>query len=312
MNIKIDHLIVGAGISGLTLATELKKKRKSYLILEKSRASGGRMASRRDEDATYDHGAQYFHQAGSFYEYWQQEVDAFKHLWFTNNQREHYSIKSGITQFTKHVAKNLELQLETKLLRLQKIDETYIATCDNGNTYHCENIYITSPIPQTLEILNASNIKYPNYLDHIHYAKALVVLLELNDSLDINYQENVATEIFSISNQNSKLVSKKNNYTIVMSPSWSEINFDIADSDSLNKAIEIICKAVSVSEAQIVKSQLKKWRYSQPLEILPQPYLRLTIAPDLYLLGDVFSSASLNGAVSSALEVATKIKTERL
>lgn len=51
--------IVGAGLSGLTIAKELQALAK-VTVFEKSRSVGGRMSTRRAEPYIFDHGAQYF------------------------------------------------------------------------------------------------------------------------------------------------------------------------------------------------------------------------------------------------------------
>lgn len=56
----MDVAIIGAGIAGLTAAYELTRQGIDCEVFEKSRALGGRMATRRHEDVTFDHGAQYF------------------------------------------------------------------------------------------------------------------------------------------------------------------------------------------------------------------------------------------------------------
>jgi renalase len=56
----MDVTIVGAGLAGLTVAYLLTKRGFNCEVLEKSRALGGRMATRRHQDLSFDHGAQYF------------------------------------------------------------------------------------------------------------------------------------------------------------------------------------------------------------------------------------------------------------
>ena len=57
--------IIGAGLSGMVLATRLSPKAE-VTVFEKSRGYGGRMSTRRMDDFQFDHGAQYFtaHGAG--------------------------------------------------------------------------------------------------------------------------------------------------------------------------------------------------------------------------------------------------------
>ena len=52
-------LVIGAGMAGLTLARTLADAGARVTVAEKSRGIGGRMASRRTEFGTFDHGAQY-------------------------------------------------------------------------------------------------------------------------------------------------------------------------------------------------------------------------------------------------------------
>ena len=54
-----DVLVIGAGMAGLTAATELRSRGLRVLMLDKGRGVGGRLASRRIGEATFDHGAQF-------------------------------------------------------------------------------------------------------------------------------------------------------------------------------------------------------------------------------------------------------------
>ncbi|OYT70379.1 MAG: hypothetical protein CFK52_11225 [Chloracidobacterium sp. CP2_5A] len=56
----MDVAIIGAGLAGLTAAYALAQRGFNCELLEKSRALGGRMATRRFLDIAFDHGAQYF------------------------------------------------------------------------------------------------------------------------------------------------------------------------------------------------------------------------------------------------------------
>ena len=51
--------VIGAGISGLALANKIEHIA-NVTIFEKSRGFGGRVATRRVDDISFDHGAQFF------------------------------------------------------------------------------------------------------------------------------------------------------------------------------------------------------------------------------------------------------------
>lgn len=51
--------VIGSGLSGITVASLIKKKN-NVEIFEKSRDVGGRMSTRKEPPFTFDHGAQFF------------------------------------------------------------------------------------------------------------------------------------------------------------------------------------------------------------------------------------------------------------
>ncbi|HEX2729333.1 MAG TPA: FAD-dependent oxidoreductase, partial [Rubrobacteraceae bacterium] len=62
-NVKADTsscIIVGAGMSGLSAGRELRAAGWDVTMVDKGRGVGGRMATRRLREGTFDHGAQFF------------------------------------------------------------------------------------------------------------------------------------------------------------------------------------------------------------------------------------------------------------
>ncbi len=53
-----DVLVIGVGMSGMAAASELSRAGRKVMVVDKGRAVGGRMASRRIGEAVFDHGAQ--------------------------------------------------------------------------------------------------------------------------------------------------------------------------------------------------------------------------------------------------------------
>lgn len=60
MNSSIPIAIIGTGIAGLSAAQALQNAGHSVQLFDKSRGSGGRMASKRSDAGALDLGAQYF------------------------------------------------------------------------------------------------------------------------------------------------------------------------------------------------------------------------------------------------------------
>lgn len=56
----VSVAIIGAGMSGVTLARRLRDQGANVTLFEKGRGIGGRMSTRRTHSVQYDHGAQFF------------------------------------------------------------------------------------------------------------------------------------------------------------------------------------------------------------------------------------------------------------
>ena len=113
-----DVLIIGAGISGLICATELRKADKSVRILDKSHGLGGRMATRRMSGGRLDHGAQYFTvrdpRLQVYADDWLAEgiiKEWFRHLPEDTNTDGYtrYCGINGMTDVPKHLAEKLDV-----------------------------------------------------------------------------------------------------------------------------------------------------------------------------------------------------------
>ena len=61
-------VVVGAGVAGLMAAQSLVKNGHDVVVVDKGRSPGGRLATRRIDNATLDHGAQFFTVRESLFE----------------------------------------------------------------------------------------------------------------------------------------------------------------------------------------------------------------------------------------------------
>ncbi len=308
-----DAIIVGAGISGLGLACRLREKNKNFLILEKSAGVGGRLATRRDQDCTFDHGAQFLKSDPQNRAPWHELINPNElgKSWFSEDGVQQLAFPNGMTSLAKSLANLNEIRLKEKVITITEQNNLCVLEIESGQKYTTRKVYLTAPLPQSLDLLKDSKIAYPQELENIPYASALVGLFRLDSNekniLDLNYLQNVSPEIFTISNQLSKEVSRNLAFTVVMQPTWSEKYFSEEDSSTLLKISYLFQNFLSQKGGQgtssILNSQLKKWRYSHPLKIFEDPFKALGSAENIILMGDAFGGASINGALHSAWSV---------
>lgn len=312
----IKNLIVGAGIAGLTLARELRDE--STFVLEKSQGVGGRMATRRSGDFTFDHGAQFYPSCAPtpIESHWQ-KLEILSQ-WFINNDGVYKSAKGGMTKLAKSLVPPSQILLNHLVETISPVfsptQRGWKVSVKSGSDFFAERVFLTCPLPQSLLLMARSKLSYPEALEEVKYQKALVGLfglLEDEKLLDeINFLDNVSDEIYSIANQRSKGVSSRAAFTVTMQPSWSDVNFDKPD-DIIIEKIEFgftsyLKNHFSMTVNPVLR-MLKKWRYRQPIHAFDIPFVEPH--PNLYLLGDAFSCGEANifGAMQSALATAKNV-----
>ena len=162
-----DVLIVGAGISGLLCATELKQAGFSVQLLDKGRSVGGRMATRHMEGARLDHGAQFFTvREAIFQNYADQWLRAgiikewFRKAPYDSNPKGYprYCGIKGIRDVPEYLARNLNVRCSEIVNTIKYENKVWQTFTQSGNTYKSRFLVITAPLPQALALLDTSGL----------------------------------------------------------------------------------------------------------------------------------------------------------
>ncbi len=311
MTIPIDTFVVGAGLSGLILANLLNAAGEKTVVAEKSKGVGGRMATRRTDGSRFDHGAQFYTLQSAIeplHRRWL-EKSLVTH-WFDSDRGAHFSSSSGMTSLAKDLAKGLDLRLDERVITVSKQASGWKLQCDSGAEYETERLVLTAPLPQSLELLQKSQIEYESTLDNIRFAKAIVALIEVESAKpelasDDGYKELKTGSIFSIADQKAKGLSQAAAITVTLRPEASETLYEMPDAHVTE---HFLSELRSLDPTFLAKDiQIKRWRYSHPLN--RHTTLYESPAPGLYLAGDAFGGASLNGAARSAYALADVLLT---
>ncbi len=305
-------LIVGAGLSGLMLADKISPARE-VMVVEKARGVGGRLATRRIELAKFDHGAQFYRLKGplsKMHERWM--ARNLVKLWFTENGESHFNAIGGMTSLAKDLASGVDVVTSERIVTINdtpndtlKMDvRKWSAVFESGRVEFADEIVFTCPVPQALDILRASGIQYNSVLDQVVYSKALVALFE-NSPVPFlgnaqGYFEPLDSPIFSVADQRAKQVSAVDALTVTLGAEASSMHFDLPDEATIRFTVEELRKLSPNFKPGF--AQLKKWRYCQVQKSFGELYTE--IKTGLYLAGDGFGGASLNGAARSSQALA--------
>lgn len=162
--------VIGAGISGLICARTLHDLGLEVTVFEKSRGPGGRTATRRaDSGISFDHGAQYFtardpqfvRQVKAWTEQgvvaeWTGRIVTIEGAIVrpTTDQPQRNVGVPGMTAMAGQLAADLRVRLETRIIRLARVDNNWQVTDAAGQMHGpFDHVIVSLPAPQAADLL---------------------------------------------------------------------------------------------------------------------------------------------------------------
>lgn len=335
-----DILIIGAGLTGLMAATALREAGdgRSIRLLDKGRSVGGRLATRRIGPGRADHGAQFFtvrtdefqryvdgwRKAELVYEWgrgWRRTLDDDA----TPDGHPRYAVRGGFNALAKALAADLrerdvEIETDVRATAVVQADAQgesasgWHVEAEGGARYSADALVITSPVPQSLALLDAGGVAlHANdraRLDSLRYDPCLAGLFWVEGDVRLPepgaLQNKDRTFYWLADNQRKGISPDATLLTLHADPDFSRAHYDAPDDETL-APMHAYLNRFLVSGATVRKAQLKRWRYAQPQQPLDASYLHAQGVAPLFFAGDAFGSARVEGAAMSGLAVARKI-----
>ena len=318
-----DVVVIGAGMAGLTAAHDLTDFA-DVVVLDKGRGVGGRLATRRVGEATFDHGAQFI----------TTHTDEFAATttklvgsgvvapWFRGrigpngvvdpDGHTRYRGAVSMNAIAKALAVGLDVRTASLVSSLVHDGKSWTVVLADGTELKADGIVVTSPVPQTLALLESGGVVLtPNDADAlavIEYDPCIALMAVLDGPSGLNEPGAVDPASGSIdwmADNFLKGISAVPAVTIHATPEFSRAQWDASD--------EAITAAL-LDEAQLESSvipgsiQIQRWRYARPSVEHPERFLVLGGVPPLVCAGDAFGGAKVEGAALSGAAAAQEIE----
>lgn len=149
--------VIGAGLAGLSCAARLQAAGCAVVVLDKGRSVGGRMATRREEACSWDHGAQYFTRRDPGFIVLVEQAAAAGHAarwvprWPGGEQEstELWVGTPGQSSFPRFLADGLDLRMGTRIVALGRERDAWTLQ-DDREVMHgpFDFVAISLPAPQ--------------------------------------------------------------------------------------------------------------------------------------------------------------------
>lgn len=305
-----DVLIIGAGMAGLSAARALRAAGVPSLLIDKGRGVGGRMATRRVEAATFDHGAQFITARDSRFEALLEEASeaGAAAKWcngFSGNPDGHTRWRGapGMTGLARHLARGLEIVNGKQVEALRRSERVWRVEMLDGDVWQASAVILTAPVPQSLVLLEKGGVnlsaEWQGRLSSIVYERCLAVMAVLEGPSKLPEPGGltpVGGSIAWIADNQKKGVSAEPAVTIHATPEFSLAHWD-GDREEAGRLL--LEEAAPMLGAGVKSVQVHGWRFSKPIRVDADPCAVLSTEPLLVLAGDSFCGSRVEGAALS-------------
>ena len=313
--------IIGAGISGLTIATYLHKKNFNVTIFDKGRGVGGRMSSRRTQWGYLDHGTQYFSVKSPEFQHFIGQYPSIIQPWLGNfatwangqltadsNLKTRYVPIKSMNNFAKRVATGLDIHLQTRIIKLEKA-RNWTLTDENQQRYpDFDLVIVTAPPAQTSNLL-ASHTPIAEEIREIKmlpcYSFMLIPETPVNLPFDgIKFEHPI---LGWISFNDSKPERENCGGLVVQSNfNWATENLD-RNREEIGKILqECVSELFNLNLSCLKYKSVHLWRYALPSESNTQGYF-WDSSSHVAVCGDWCLSGKVESAFLSAHSLFCKI-----
>lgn len=303
-------VVVGAGLSGLSAARSLVSRGHDVVTIDKGRSVGGRLATRRINDARLDHGAQFFtvrsDKFAALVSEWQSSnvVAEWCRGFGEDDGHPRYIGTHGMNSIAKHLARGLDVRCDALVFGVQRKSAGWSVVIDDSSTIECDALVMTCPLPQSFSLLFTGGIEIPEQLRSTDYDRTIGLLAVLDRDSTIGHPGGLQNpdSVFSFVGDNMrKGISTVPAVTFHANSEWSLRQYD-APHDELRAQLTEAA-APYIGDAQIVECQVKKWRFATPQRSWPDPCW-VHESGTLVLAGDAFAGPKIEGAALSGLAAA--------
>ena len=309
--------IIGAGITGLTLA-QLLQGTFDVRLYEKSWRPGGRMSTRHSDEFQFDHGTQYFTiRSSGFRNFlnkalmdgiirpWEARFMAFdgdNPLEYEKRQEVVYVGTPSMNSLCRYLARDLEVKCDTDVKNCRYVAEGWFLSFANGIEEGPFDLLIsTIPAPQNDDLF-AEDITLREGLEGVQMRGCSTIMLGFNDPVDIDWEGAIVSNspIGWIGLDSSKPARPGNTSLVVQSTGeWGDKLLNVETSLIEDILLDELKKISGIDGWLASHRSLHRWRYAGTSKVAGQKYF-LDPVSKLAICGDWCIKGRVEAAFMSA------------
>lgn len=303
--------VIGAGITGLTCANELRRSGFDVTIFEKSRGIGGRMATRRTpENLRFDHGAQFFTvQSREFRQFLAGGAKKWQAAGEFDQTQDWYIGTPDIKSFLRPIAKQLDIRLSTQIQKIERLESGWALQTDTESFDDFDKVCIAAPAAQTAA-LSAFSLKMQTAIAPVEMDPCWTLMMAFKDpvALDFDVKKYVSGNIDWAARNSSKWGRKETPdcWVAHASPAWSRENLELSRDDVLEILLPEMLSLLGKDASDLLYFSAHRWRYANVTNPVGKPFIQDETGT-LFGAGDWCAGTCVEHAFNSGLTLAKHI-----
>ncbi|MBU24717.1 MAG: hypothetical protein CMD99_01630 [Gammaproteobacteria bacterium] len=316
----IEVAIVGAGVAGLAAAGALNTQ--NYMIFEKSRGPGGRLASKRINNLRVDIGAQFFTArdplfqkvvsdavSAGFVKCWRPRMGTFFNGYATASpdSQERFVGAPYMNAMGHYLARSLTISTQLRVATIHHDGDVFHLKLTDSEVYTASKVLVTVPVTQMTSLLSSFDVR--DIASRFTMEPTWTVVSDIeapltdqhNNPLDAlfggdhNIFDFISTEISKPGRESSYVV-------IHAKPVWSTNHGEdepVSVQKQINSALET---TFGVSANPVIAH---RWRFARPTDpTLTTQKGVFEVNDGLWVAGDYLAGGRVEGAYLSGIEAA--------
>ncbi len=320
--------VIGSGLSGLSFAKTLESNA-GIDLFDKSRGYGGRMATRRDAEYQFDHGAQYFTvKADEFRSFLQPYLDnEIVKPWEANYvelDREtitssqtwtaesgHYVGSPNMSSLCREIASDHNVNLNTEIMKIDRRDGKWVLIDKNNNSVSGYDWVVFAVTPQHIENIMHYEFEDKPWLTGQKLFACFSLMLGYKKTQNVTWDAArvVNSDIGWVSINSSK-PDRQGNFSIIAQSTntWAEKNIEMDINHVQQHLVNELDAIMPIDVRNYDFVKVHRWRYAN---ISRQHHGRdyyLNTVLKLASVGDWYINARVESAFLSGHRAAIKLK----
>lgn len=317
--------IIGTGIAGISAANSLWAAGHAVQLFDKSRGSGGRMASKRSDAGALDLGAQYFTardrnfvevvqqwKTRGWVERWMPNLYQASHgrLSFSPDEQVRWVGTPRMSSITRAMLAGMPVQFSCRITEVFRGEQHWSLQDAEGNTHGpFTHVIVATPAPQATALLSAA----PKLA-----GAAASVVMEPTWAIALGFASPLQTDVEGCFVQDSPLdwlarnrskpgrENQLDTWVLHASSQWSKQHIDLSKEAVIEQLHGTFAELIGCAVPAPAFSLAHRWLYARPATAHQWGALADT-GLGLYACGDWCSSGRVEGAWLSGQEAARKL-----